>query len=239
MISDWLTLIGATVAALLPIANPFSTAPVFAALTRDFEQKYRLAQARQAATNMAIMLLVALAAGALLLQFFGISLPALRIAGGLIIARIGFSMLNPQPERPLSRRDQEESADKEDIAFTPIAMPLLSGPGSIAVTISMATSADGFTGMVPIAIGIVIVAAISWFVLRSATRIIAYMGRTGVNALTRIMGLVLVCIGVQFIATAVITMVEDHSALEPPTEIAPPLEGSESGDVLLGAVVVR
>ena len=207
----WLTLIAGTVGALLPIANPFSTAPIFAAMTRGQKAESRDRQARLASVYMACILLVALVAGALILEFFGISLQALRVAGGLIIARIGFSMLNPDPERPLPRRDQDESADKDAIAFTPIAMPLLSGPGSIAVTISMATSAKSPFEYIPIGVGIVIVAAISWLVLHYAPRIVDAMGRTGVNALTRIMGLILVCIGVQFVVTGVVDLVTSQT----------------------------
>jgi multiple antibiotic resistance protein len=205
--SSWLALVAATVGALLPIANPFSTAPIFAAMTRGEKQDSRNRQARLACIYMAGILLISLVAGALILEFFGISLQALRVAGGLIIARIGFSMLNPEPERPLPRRDQDESADKDAIAFTPIAMPLLSGPGSIAVTISMATSANNAFQYIPIGIGIVIVAAVSWLVLRYSSRIVDAMGRTGVNALTRVMGLILVCIGVQFVVTGVVDLV--------------------------------
>jgi multiple antibiotic resistance protein len=205
---------GVTIGALLPIANPFSTAPVFIALTRGYDRATRLRQARLAAVYMACVLLVSLFAGALILKFFGISLPALRIAGGLIVARIGFSMLTPEPERPLPKRDQEESADKDAIAFSPIAMPLLSGPGSIAVTISMATAADSLWDHVPISCGIVIVAAISWVVLRFSVKIIDAMGRTGVNALTRLMGLILVCIGVQFIATGIVDLLADNNIID-------------------------
>jgi multiple antibiotic resistance protein len=161
---------------------------------------------------MACILLISLVAGALILEFFGISLQALRVAGGLIIARIGFRMLNPEPERPISRRDQDESAVKDDIAFTPIAMPLLSGPGSIAVTISMATSARGWPDYLPVALGIVIVALITWVILRYS-RIVDVMGRTGVNALTRVMGLILVCIGVQFVVTGVVDLVAGETHL--------------------------
>ena len=214
MIQHWLAIIGATVGALLPIANPFSTAPVFAAITRDDDRLTRLRQARLAAFYMACILLVSLLAGAVILEFFGISLPALRVAGGLIIARIGFSMLMPQPERPLPEKDQEEATDKDAIAFTPIALPLLSGPGSIAVTISMATSADEAFDYIPIGIGIVIVAVLSWLVLRSASTIVDRLGRTGVNALTRLMGLLLVCIGVQFIATGVVELITTESVVE-------------------------
>lgn len=207
MFDEWLILIGVTFGALLPIANPFSTAPVFVAITSRMSQLHRWQQARKAAIYMAIMLLVSLLAGALILEFFGISLGALRIAGGLVIARIGFSMLNPEPEEKLPEEDQKEALDKRDIAFTPIAMPMLSGPGSIAVTISMATSVGRPIDYVAVGIGILIVAFLSWLVLHSSTRIVDFLGSTGVNVLTRLMGLILVCIGVQFIATGIFELI--------------------------------
>jgi len=209
MFDDWLTLIGATFGALLPIANPFSTAPIFVAITRNMSRAHRWHQARMAAVYMAVVLLVSLLAGALILELFGISLPALRIAGGLVIARIGFSMLNPEPEEKLPEEDQKEALDKRDVAFTPMAMPMLSGPGSIAVTISMATSVDRPVDYAAVGIGILIVAVVSWLVLRSSTRIVDFLGSTGVNVLTRMMGLLLVCIGVQFIATGIFELVTD------------------------------
>jgi multiple antibiotic resistance protein len=167
-------------------------------------------QARMAAIYMACVLMVALLAGALILKFFGISLPALRIAGGLIIARIGFKMLDPSPEEALPEQDQREALDRRDIAFTPIAMPLLSGPGSIAVTISMATSVDRIPDFVPVCVGIVAVAFISWLVLRSSAKVINVLGSSGVNVLTRIMGLVLVCVGIQFVANGFIELLSDQ-----------------------------
>jgi multiple antibiotic resistance protein len=214
MLYDWLTLIGVTFGALLPIANPFSTAPVFVAITRQMSHAHRWQQARLAAIYMAAVLLVSLLAGALILEFFGISLPALRIAGGLVIARIGFSMLNPEPEERLPEEDQKEALDKRDIAFTPIAMPMLSGPGSIAVTISMATSVTRPRDYLAVGIGILIVAFLSWLVLRSSTRIVDFLGTTGVNVLTRIMGLILVCIGIQFIATGIFELVTDPGVVK-------------------------
>lgn len=211
MIADWPTLIGITIGALLPIANPFSTAPVFVAITRRMSHVRRNQQARMAAIYMAGVLLVALLAGALILEFFGISLPALRMAGGLIIARIGFKMLDPEPEEALPEQDQREALDRRDIAFTPIAVPLLSGPGSIAVTISMATSVERVVDFVPVCFGIIAVAIISWLILRSSSRIINFMGNSGVNVLTRIMGLILVCIGIQFVANGFLELLTDEA----------------------------
>jgi len=210
VLSEWLVLVGLTIGALLPIVNPFSTAPVFVSLTQGMSEERRNQQARRATIYMACVLLGAFAAGSLVLEFFGISMPALRIAGGLVVARIGFNMLNPSPEDELRKDEQAEAQRMDDIAFVPIAMPLLSGPGSIAVTISMATSVDNFLEHIPIAIGIVTVAILSWMVLRSSGKVVNVLGKTGVNVMTRLMGLILICIGIQFVANGFIELITDQ-----------------------------
>jgi len=246
MLIDWFTIIGVTVGALLPIANPFSTAPVFVAVTKGMTTQHRYQQARRAGIYMTAVLLAALLAGVVVLEFFGISLPALRMAGGLVIARLGFSMLNPAPESELPEEQQQEALGMTDVAFTPIAMPLLSGPGSIAVTISIATEAEAIQEYFGVAIGICVVAFISWLVLRFASRIVDYMGSTGVLVMTRIMGLLLVGVGVQFVANGFIELITDDQVarqifeaypedapkfeepLKSPTKILPEKEAAES-----------
>jgi multiple antibiotic resistance protein len=211
----WFISIGATFAALLPITNPFSAAPVFATVTRSFTEQRRAQQARQAAIYMAGVLLGALFAGAMVMQFFDISVPIMRIAGGLIVARVGFGMVNPSPEKALTEDDEVAALSMHDIAFTPIAMPLLSGPGSIAVTISMATHAGNTFDYVAVAIGIVLIAIACWLVLRSSIYIVEHMSATGMNVLTRLMGFILVCIGIQFIATGMFEGLTNPEFIDP------------------------
>jgi multiple antibiotic resistance protein len=179
-------------------------------LTERFPDAQARDQARRACIYMAIVLLVALFAGALVMQFFGISIPALRIAGGIIVARIGFGMLNPEPEEDVGDKDKAEARGRADLAFTPLAMPMLSGPGSIAVTIGMAAGAHHVIEYVAIALGIVLVALVSWVVLRSARRIVRFLGSTGMTALTRIMGFLLVCVGVQFLGTGILEFIGEN-----------------------------
>ena len=198
---DWIAIVGGTFVTLLPITNPFSTAPVFASMTSRFSKATRNRQARLAAFYMTVVLLVTLFIGALVMTFFGIGMPALRIAGGLLIARVGFSMVNPESPALVSDEGKNEALHMADIAFTPIAMPLLSGPGSMAATLTMASVAEVPLDYVGVAIGIGIVAFVTWLVLRSSTKVAAYLGITGMNALTRIMGFLLICISVEFIAT--------------------------------------
>jgi multiple antibiotic resistance protein len=211
---SWFVYVGATFGALFPIMNPFSTAPVFLAVTERFTAAHRRQQAKMAAIYTASVLLVALFAGALVLEFFGITLPMLRIGGGLIIARVGFGMVSPEQTSAVSAAEQDEAQAAMDVAFTPIAMPLLSGPGSIAVTIAMATVSHGFVSYSAEAVGIVLVALSSWIVLRYSDRILGFIGTTGMNVMTRMMGFLLVCIGVQFVGTGLVQGLTSDAMME-------------------------
>lgn len=205
MFAEWLVLIFGTVFALLPIVNPISTAPVFLSLSRGLPPARRQQQARMAAVWMAVILLVSLMAGALVLEFFGISLPALRLAGGLVVAQIGTRMMQADPASASDLSDEfvAEVQGMHDVAFSPIAMPMLAGPGSIAVAISMATEVARPREYLAVAIGILIMSFVSWLFLRGAARMGEFLGVTGLNAVNRLMGFLLICIGVQFMGTAV------------------------------------
>ena len=195
------------VAALIPIANPFSTAPIFVTLTAGLSQEERRHTAARACAYMALLLLAFLLTGALILQFFGISLQALRVAGGLVIAYIGFRMLFPAD--PSEEAVDSSAVDARSIAFMPLALPMLSGPGSISVVISMATEVakletivDRTIGYAVVGIGIVLSAVLCWLVLYSAGAVVRFLGDTGINALTSLMGFLLVCIGCQFVLSS-------------------------------------
>lgn len=199
MIFNWITIAVVTFIGILPIANPFSTAVVFLTITEGYSEAWRRRQARLACIYMAVILITFLLLGTLIMSFFGISIPGLRIAGGLIVARIGFGMLSSESDQMISKESHEEAVQKVDIAFTPLAMPMLSGPGSIAVTIGMATDADGIGENLAIVLGIGLVAFVSWLVLRGSARVVRVLGATGMNAMGRIMGFLLICVGIQFI----------------------------------------
>ncbi len=194
------------VAGLIPIANPFSTAPLFIGMTAELSTTQRNKIAKLSTLYMFVILTVFLLLGAVILNFFGISLHALRIAGGLIIAVIGFRMLFEDDSKSKEANITEQDANK--IAFTPLAMPMLSGPGSIAVIMSMAVSvseletlSNQMLGYLVVTLGIALSSFICWLVLRVSGRVVNFMGESGIDALTKIMGFLLVSIGVQFIIT--------------------------------------
>lgn len=210
LVSDFLSYIAIVVVGLLPIANPFSTAPVFLAVTSNLSTTSKNKLLKLTCIYMFSILIIFLLAGALILSFFGISVSALRIAGGLIITVLGFRMLFPpsaseEKKVPVSNYEQAKG-----LAFTPLAMPMLSGPGSIAVIISMAAQIsenDSYLlrlgGYAVVGLGILVTVLICWIVLRSSTKVTKILGPTGIDALTRIMGFILICIGVEFTVSGI------------------------------------
>jgi multiple antibiotic resistance protein len=208
---DWL-LEGAmyvlsTVGALLPIVNPLSAVGLVVSITANLTDAERTEQIKRACIYMFCILTAFLVAGGLIMSFFGISVPGLRIAGGLIVSYLGFRMLFPETAA-ISRQEQAEAVQKQDVSFTPLAMPSLSGPGSIAVVIGVSSRAQQsdhvIVNHILVAIGIAITALISYVVLKAATRLDRILGATGMNAIARIMGFLLICIGVQFVINGIV-----------------------------------
>ena len=203
--AETFTFVLSTMGALIPIVNPFSTAPLLVSLTTTFTPAERLSTVRRACLYMFCILIAFLVAGGLIMQFFGISIPGLRIAGGVVIAFVGFRMLFPQPA-PRSTTEAEPPQQR-DVAFTPLAIPSLSGPGSIAVVIGMSSTAQAqnyaILRHVLIGVGIALTALFCYVVLKGATGLAKRLGPSGVSAMTGIMGFLLVCIGTQFIINGI------------------------------------
>ncbi|MGI9178658.1 MAG: MarC family NAAT transporter [Pirellulales bacterium] len=201
----WELVLG-TILALLPVINPLASAPAFLAMTDGFPPAVRHRQLVLACIYMAAILVTFLVGGSLIMGFFGISIPGLRIAGGLMVAGIGSSMLvSSQPEVS----EAPVAAVKPDIAFTPLAMPMLSGPGSIAVTLGFTSLATGWLDYVAVMLGIAAVAVIAYATLRLAGSVVRVIGQTGMNALTKVMGFLLLCIGIQFIVNGILGIATD------------------------------
>jgi multiple antibiotic resistance protein len=197
-----------TIAALLPIMNPFSTAPLFVSLTAGMEPKKRRQQAFLGCVYAFAIMVVFLLLGSAIVDFFGISVPGIRVAGGLIISTVGFRMLFPAPPTTASAAAPSD-APAPDIAFTPIAMPSLAGPGSISVVLSAAAHIrsirPGDWGLIYVAViaGMAVTLVISYLVLQAASSMVKYLGPAGIDAMTRIFGFLLICIGMQFLLTGI------------------------------------
>ncbi len=205
-LSGTTTLLIAAFTSIISVANPLAAMPVFLSLTERNNSSERIAIAKKSSLYMFLILIIFLLAGTYIMSFFGISLPGIRIAGGLIILRAAYAMLNPDhSERKISEETQEAAKDKEDISFSPMAMPMLSGPGSIAVVIGLASQAEGAWHLAVMSVAIVLVALVAYIVLRLAPFSAKYIGPTGMNAITRMMGFIAMAIGVQFILNGLST----------------------------------
>jgi len=194
----------AAIIALLPIINPFSTAPMFLAITEGDTEAERQEQARKAVIYMVCILVAFLVGGTFIMKFFGLSLPGLRIAGGILVAGVGMRMLYPKDNGLQTKAEHLESKRKRDVSFTPLAMPSLAGPGAISVTIGLTSLATGWLDFVSIIVGILAVAVIVYLTLRLSTRLVKILGVNGLHAMTKIMGFLILCVGIQFIVNGVI-----------------------------------
>lgn len=204
----WELILG-TVVALLPIINPLASAPTFLAITEGDSPERRLQQLRMACLYMVIVLVSFLVGGTFIMGFFGISIPGLRIAGGLLVAGIGFELLMGASSKRFSDRAEAEARAKRDVSFSPLAMPILSGPGSIAVTIGFTSLAQQWLDYVAIITGILIVAVISYSSLRLSEKVVRVIGSNGMNALSKVMGFLILCIGIQFVVNGVVGVATD------------------------------
>jgi multiple antibiotic resistance protein len=162
---------------------------------------------------MVVILVSCLFGGGFIIRFFGISIPGIRIAGGLLVSGLALSMLATPREDSDERRRREEARAKRDISLTPLAMPMLSGPGSIAMTMGFTSLADRWLDYAAIILGIITVAVISYVTLRLSGRMVRLVGANGMNALNKFMGFLLLCIGVQFVVNGVINIASDPELL--------------------------
>ncbi len=206
-------LILAAIAALLPIINPFSTAPLFLAMTEGYTETERADQAKRGVIYMICILTAFLVGGSFIMNFFGLSLPGLRIAGGILVAGVGMRMLYPKDNHDQTPAEETEAKAKPDIAFTPLAMPSLSGPGAISVTIGLTSLATSAWDYVSIFIGILLVSAIVFAILRASTKLVRFLGVNGLHAMTKIMGFLILCVGIQFVVNGVRGIASDPELL--------------------------
>ncbi|MBY5992072.1 YchE family NAAT transporter [Ferrimonas balearica] len=189
---------------LVAIINPIGLLPVFVTLTSHQSEVERQRTGTLANFAVVVILVVTLLAGQLILDMFSISLPAFRIAGGTLIIFIAMSMLQGKlGEVKHNKAEDREAAAKESVAVVPLALPLMAGPGAISSVIVFAAENNSVTDTLGMMLAIVIFGACSWAIFRLAPVIFRVLGQTGINVITRIMGLLMLSIGIEVIAAGV------------------------------------
>ena len=197
-------------AALFSVINPIGTVPIFVGLTMDDDEKERSRISLWTAINVFIILIISFFFGEYVLTFFGISIEALRIAGGIIIATSGFSLLtgNFNKKRGVNKKVENDAQRRNDIALTPLAIPMLAGPGSISLLIAFYHEHNNLTDILVSVFAILAVAIAIFIVLRSAHYLAKILGASGIVAISRIVGFIVIAIGVQYIISSIITIVQ-------------------------------
>ncbi len=188
--------------ALVVIVNPLSVIPTYITLTRDYTKPQRAGTARTAAIAVGMVLVISTLLGAHILSFFGISIAAFRVGGGILILMMGLSMLQARQSR--AKQTPEETAEAEDkatIGIVPLGIPLLAGPGSISTAIVYAEQATSWVDTVFTVACCALVGVTVWVSLRLAEPIGHALGRTGLNIATRVMGLLLSALAIEIISS--------------------------------------
>lgn len=190
---------------LLAILSPFSAIPVFLALTAGQDQKFRTRTADMAATTVFAVLVVSAVTGDLLLRVMGTSLDAFRVGGGIVLFIMSLSMLNAKVSGVQQTQEEtDEAGGKSVLGVVPIGIPLLVGPGSISSTIIEAKRTPDLAHLAAVIGCVALVCLAVWATLRLADPIGKRLGRTGLNILNRIFGLLLAAIAVQIVSVGLI-----------------------------------
>jgi multiple antibiotic resistance protein len=185
------------------IVDPIAAIPTYLVITQQESAAERRRTARRACIAMTILMVVFGATGTMLFQAFGITLAAFRTAGGLILWYVAMDMLHGERRTQEGRDEVYEGQIKEDVALTPLAIPMLAGPGAISTAIVVAGQARGAAQTAVVYASIVLTGVISYVSLRLGEPLLGRLGKTGIRVVTRIMGLILAAVAVQFVFSGV------------------------------------
>lgn len=203
---------------LFSLINPMSALPVYIGMTQAYTEENKLTTLKKTCFYILVICMVSYFIGVYMLNFFGITIPALRVAGGLIIFRSGWQLLNVTHKKEVRGNLDEENDKKEDISFSPLAMPLLAGPGSMSFLITLYASRknvdhQAFWQDIAAVTAIIIVTFSIYFIFKFAPRLMKYTGQSGLTSLSKIMGFIVIGIGVEMIISS-ITMVVKNMFVE-------------------------
>lgn len=197
-----------TFTALFSVINPIGTVPIFLALTQEDDKASKNKTALWASINVCIILVVTFFIGEYILQFLGISIDVLRIAGGIIICTSGFGLLSGtfSKKRGVNKKVTHDAQNRNDIALSPLAIPMMAGPGSMSLLIAMYQDYPEVQDKIIIISAIVTLCVVSFLILRSAGYISRLLGASGIVAVSRIIGFLVLAIGIQYIVNSLLVI---------------------------------
>ena len=182
------------------LINPFGTMPIFMTMTADLDKSHRTKTARKAAVVSFITIIIFAFSGQVLFNFFGISVNSFRVVGGVIFFLMGMDMLQARLGK-VKLKESEIKTYVDDISVTPLAIPMICGPGAMTNAIVMMEDADSIEKKIALILGAFVVILCTYLILYSASKIIKILGQTGINVMMRLMGLIVMVIAVEFFFT--------------------------------------
>jgi multiple antibiotic resistance protein len=192
-----------TFTSVLFIVDPIAVVPTYLVITQGETQAQRRHTATRACVAATVLLVTFAAAGRGIFGLFGITMPAFRIAGGLILWLVAMDMLHGNRSTQEGSAEITEGRAKDDVALTPLAMPMLAGPGAISTVMVLSGQAQTTPQTLAVYGSILLTSVVAWITLRVGEGLVVRMGQTGIRVLTRTMGLLLAAIAVQFVITGV------------------------------------
>ena len=201
---DWAYLFKIGIA-LFAIVNPIGSVPIFISATDGWNRKDKLRTANVVAMTVFMVLLTSALFGDGILEFFSITIPSFQVGGGILILLIAINMLHAKQSHSKQTPEEAKTLEERDvIAIVPLSIPLLAGPGAIGSMIIAAQQSKTLLGHISLAIPIFVVAMLIWLTLQLSSYIADKLGTIGINIVTRLMGLILAAMAVEFIAHGVI-----------------------------------
>jgi multiple antibiotic resistance protein len=210
-VADLLRFALVSFSAIFFVVDPLAIVPSFLAMTAHGSDDKKRAMAKKAGIATTITLLVFAVAGGFIFRVFGITLGAFRIAGGVLLFLLSLDMMRAQPSSVRVKPEEEkEGIEKDDIAIVPLTIPMLAGPGAIATTMVVTSNAAARPlYLMMVFLAIVVTGLVTFLVLRSALLVERRLGQTGLNVLTRVMGLILAAVAVQFVVVGIHEVLPD------------------------------
>jgi multiple antibiotic resistance protein len=203
LFAQWLT----ALTAVFFIVDPFAATPAFLAMTEGYPRTRRRQMARRAALTCLVILSLFATLGKYVFRVFGITLPAFKFAGGLLLLLVALDMLQARRSRTRETPEEHsEASSTEDVGIIPMGIPMLAGPGSISTVMVLVGQAPTWREAIPVLVGIAITSGVSYLVLAAADRVEAVLGETGIRVVTRLMGLMLTAIAFQFFVSGLVDL---------------------------------
>lgn len=186
--------------ALFSVMNPLGTVPIFVSLTEGETKSYINKTSFLTSINVFVILVISFFIGKYVLAFFGISLNALKVAGGLVIASSGFALLKGEfsKNRGMNKERKKAAHERERISLTPLAIPMMAGPGSISLLISLNEEFNNTSQIITTLFAVLIVCVICYVMLRSSQYIVKALGSNGINSISRIIGFIVIALGIEY-----------------------------------------